>query len=339
MSAAASPFLRPTHPHRRRRRSTVLRLAARLGRLLPVVALPMAAWFWMVDGQTFALSAVETEGSPRISPDWIERALEPELGSNLLVLPLDRVRERLEAHPWLGSVEARKELPSVLRVEVEERVAAAVIETEEGLWYVDADGHRIAWLEPDDSAGSLPRIAAGVTVAGISPALATSEAACVRRALAIDHALSAGGGPAWSAAPLWVDVVGDDDFRLHLGRVPFPILVRSQDVERKIGVLDRLLPDIVDRIGVVAEGDLRVEDRVIARPGRPDSAVGLLEGEPVPVEIGETSDTGERSAAVEPDGSNETLDTYDEPGAERAASEVAPAEEAEAIPPEQPKET
>jgi cell division septal protein FtsQ len=269
VSATAGPFLRPTHPQRRRRRSALLRAMLRVARLLPTLVLPAAAWFWLSDGQTFALSAVETQGSPRISPDWIERALEPELGSNLLTLPLDRVRRRLEAHPWLGRIEARKELPDVLRVSVEERVAMAVLETEDGLYFVDSDGERIARFEPGDTAGTLLRIAAGATSIGISPALATSEAASVRRAIALQRALVEANGPGWRLPPLWTEVVGDDDFRLYLGELPFSILVRSEGVAQRIELLERLRPEILDRVEAIAEVDLRFDSRVIVRPGEP----------------------------------------------------------------------
>lgn len=263
---AASPFLRPSQPRRRRRRSLVVRAARRVARFLPMLVLPAAAWFWVSDGDTFALEAVETVGSPRIPPDWIEHALAPELGSNLLSLPLDRVRRRLEENPWLGRIEARKELPHVLRVTVEERVAVAVLETEDGLYYLDGDGARIARLEPEDSAGALVRIAAGATAIGVSPALATSESSSVRHALAIEASLNQSSGPEWRLPVLWVEVVGDDDYRVYLGTLPFPILVRSQDVAPRIDLLEELRPAILERAPILAEVDLRFESRVIVRP-------------------------------------------------------------------------
>jgi hypothetical protein len=276
---AAGPFLRPSQPRRRRRRSILGRAARWVARFLPVLVLPAAAWFWVSDGDTFALSAVETEGSPRISPDWIEHALAPELGTNLLALPLDRVRRRLEENPWLGRIEARKELPHVLRVRVEERVAAAVLETEDGLYYMDADGDRIARLEPHDTAASLVRIAAGSTAIGISPALATSEASSVRHALAIETALVQSSGPEWRLPVLWVEVVGDDDYRVYLGSLPFPILVRSHDVARRIELLEELRPAILERAPILAEVDLRFERRVIVRPALEEIAAAAAAAE------------------------------------------------------------
>jgi hypothetical protein len=272
---AASPFLRPSQPRRRRRRSIFGRVARRLGRFLPVLVLPAAGWFWVSDGDSFALEAVETAGSPRIPPDWIEHALAPELGSNLLALPLERVRRRLEENPWLGRIEARKELPHVLRVTVQERVAAAVLETQDGLYYVDVDGDRIARLEPGDSAESLLRVAAGTTAIGISPALATSEASSVRHALAIETSLEQSTGPEWCLPVLWVEVIGDDDYRVYLGELPFPILVRSQDVAARIALLEQLRPAILERAPILAEVDLRFESRVIVRPAIEEIAAAI----------------------------------------------------------------
>jgi hypothetical protein len=115
----------------------------------------------------------------------------------------------------------------------------------------------------------LLRIAAGTTAVGVSPALATSEAASVRRALAVERALVSTGGPAWRLPPLWTEVVGDDDFRLYLGELPFSILVRSEGVAHRIELLERLRPEILDRVEAIAEVDLRFESRVIVRPGPP----------------------------------------------------------------------
>ena len=269
---AAGPFLRPSQPRRRRRQSILGRAARWVLRFVPALVLPAAAWFWVSGGDTFALAAVETAGSPRISPDWIEHALEPELGSNLIVLPLDRVRRRLETNPWLGSIEARKELPHVLRVEVEERVAAAVLETEDGLYYMDSSGARIARLEPGDSPGSLVRIAAGSTAIGVSPALATSEAASVRHALAIESALDPAIVPEWSRPLLWVEVIGDDDYRVYLGALPFPILVRSSEVAGRLVTLEVLRTAILDRAPLLAEVDLRFERPDLEEIGRAELA-------------------------------------------------------------------
>ena len=64
-----------------------------------------------------------------------------------------------------------------------------------------------------------------------------------------------------------VEVIGDDDYRVYLGELPFPILVRSRDVASRIELLEQLRPAILERAAVIAEVDLRFESRVIVRPG------------------------------------------------------------------------
>ena len=145
-------------------------------------------------------------------------------------------------------------------------MAAAVLETEDGLYYVDGDGERIARLEPGDSPAALLRVAAGATAIGISPALATSESSSVRHALAIEASLNGSTGPEWRLPVLWVEVIGDDDYRVYLGALPFPILVRTQEVARRIDLLEQLRPAILERAPLLSEVDLRFESRVIVRP-------------------------------------------------------------------------
>jgi hypothetical protein len=65
---------------------------------------------------------------------------------------------------------------------------------------------------------------------------------------------------------LWVEVIGDDDYRVYLGRLPFPILVRSKDVTPRIDLLEQLRPAILEHAPILAEVDLRFESRVIVRP-------------------------------------------------------------------------
>ena len=55
--SAAGPFLRPSHPRRRRRQSIFGRAARWMVRFLPALVLPAAAWFWVSGGDTFALAA------------------------------------------------------------------------------------------------------------------------------------------------------------------------------------------------------------------------------------------------------------------------------------------
>ncbi len=89
--------------------------------------------------------------------------------------------------------------------------------------------------------------------------------ACVTRSRSRPRS-TASTGPEWRLPVLWVEVIGDDDYRVYLGALPFPILVRSQEVARRIDLLEQLRPAILERAPILAEVDLRFESRVIVRP-------------------------------------------------------------------------
>ncbi len=69
--------------------------------------------------------------------------LEHQIFGNLLFLDIDRVRGALEAHPWIKSVRVRKHFPSTLRIEISERIPAALLGGP-GLVLVDREGVELA---------------------------------------------------------------------------------------------------------------------------------------------------------------------------------------------------
>ncbi len=71
------------------------------------------------------------------------RYLEQRIYGNLLFLDIDRVRRALEAHPWIKSVRVRKRFPSTLRIEIAERIPAALLGGP-GLVLIDRDGVELA---------------------------------------------------------------------------------------------------------------------------------------------------------------------------------------------------
>jgi len=56
--------------------------------------------------------------------------LEEHVAGNLFLLDIKRLRGSLEAHSWIKAVRIRKHFPSTLRIEINERVPAALLEQE-----------------------------------------------------------------------------------------------------------------------------------------------------------------------------------------------------------------
>lgn len=264
--SVSGEFLRPRYPRRRRRRRRSLRALGRVLRVSILVAPGLAAAAWLLAGSTFRLHNIESRSTARIPTSWVRQTLDRERGSNLFLLSLAEVRESLSGHPWLAQVDVRKALPDTLHVLVEERQAAAVLETAgEGAWFVDREGRRIAPVGSDDRTAGLLTLAAGSLGGEVSPALQLQETECLRRAIAIADALATVQAPVGADRLVRIEVVGDDDFRLFAEGMPFAVLVRSTAVRDRARLLVSLLPEIRHHRDVVGEVDLRFAGRVVVR--------------------------------------------------------------------------
>lgn len=269
----SGPFLRRSQPWRRRRTSALLYHLRRLLKLSIPIGLPMGLAGWMMSSESFALTRVTVEGSPRVPAHWIRRALEPERGANLLTLPLERVRRRIESHPWAAGVSVRKELPDRLHVDVVEREAVAVLEEEGALYYVDAGGRRIA---PVEVGGGNQEGLLHLVSWDLAPRFPESsrlrEQVLLARAIEVGAWIEASGPEMWRSRVRKIEVLGGDTFRLHNEKLPFPVLVCASDLEWKTRALSWLLPEILGRVQSIGEVDLRFSGRVVVRPGIEDGS-------------------------------------------------------------------
>ena len=257
--SSSSPFLRQPQRTRRRRSGAGTRALGRLARIV-LVAAPLAgvAW-WLLIADGFRLVEVVATGSPRVGAAWIKETLAPEIGSNLLTLPLSRVEERVLRHPWSARVTLRKELPGRLHVEVADRQALAILEESDRRLFIGREGKRIDVLGPEESAGGL----LSLRLAGAGAA-ARNESALLRTALEVADTLSEVQG--WKSSLRRVEILGDDCFRLYNRSLPFPVLVQLDNLGPALQRLSELAPEIVRRFHAVDEVDLRIAGRIVIRP-------------------------------------------------------------------------
>lgn len=249
------PFKRRRGPRvSRTRRHPVLRLARPLATALALVGLPVGLVLWLLVSPQLALAEVQAQEGERVSSEWIRGALEPELGHNLLLLPLQRAEQRLAVHPWVRSVALRKRLPGTLVVRIQERRAAALVRDGQGLAYLDRAGEAIAPFDPRLGLSDLPVVSR--SEAGVEN---------LRHALDMIDEIEAA-RPDWAAGLSEVEVLGEADFRVFTESLPFPLLVKTGDFESKARRLEVLLPQIIERYGSVAALDLRFERRIILQP-------------------------------------------------------------------------
>lgn len=251
---------RPGTQPRRRRRNPVLALLRPLAVSLLLVAMPAAVVAWVLASPRFDLQEVVVEaGTPRISAESLRAAVAPFEGGNLVLLPLASVEAAVRRNPWVDAVEISKELPDRLRVEVTERRAEALLESGGGLVYADEKGRPIAPVEDPERA----RKAGLVVVTFAHPQLSPSEG--------VGGALEVAGElgrvqPSWAGALSKIEVLGEQDFRLHTSSLRFPLLVTRGQVGPKVRRLMELLPELDRRYPAIRAVDLRFSRRIVVQP-------------------------------------------------------------------------
>jgi cell division septal protein FtsQ len=260
-------FRRRGTPPRRKRKSLLWTLAKPLAIALLLVGLPAGLVAWVLTAPRFGLRDVEVIEAPgasssRVSGETVREALAPLRGENLVRLSLAEASARVERNPWIASVEMAKELPGRLRVKVAERRPVALLLVDGGLVYADSEGRAIApVVTPAELEAARREKLLVVSFSqkphgeGISAAL--SVAADLGRAQ-----------PTWAGKLSRIEVLGEEDFRLHTDALPFPLLVRSGQVTPKVERLVELLPELSRRYVRIEAVDLRFARRIVVQPAQ-----------------------------------------------------------------------
>lgn len=119
-----------------------------LRRRIAVVAAAVLAvvllWVLLVNSQLFEIEDVEVVGASAVSSSEVLDRAAIEDGETLLRVDEDAIVRRLTEDPWIEDASIARRLPSTLRIEVAERVPAAVIDTGVSFWFVEENGRVIA---------------------------------------------------------------------------------------------------------------------------------------------------------------------------------------------------
>ncbi len=265
----------------RRRRHRPLRIAVRwLLRCALIAAAPLALVAWLLSSPRFALTDFSITPTTRVPVGWVDSSLAPLTGSNLIRLPLARVHQQLVAHPWVAGVSIHKELPSTLRVEVEERQPAVLVTYADELWYADREGVLIAPLAEDEEPDGLLVVRGfdAAPVASSGTDLEETETAprplpqldSVVKALVLAEEL-AEAQPRWASGLIALEALNDDDFVVETTALPFALRVRTGAVAERGDRLRELLPRLEERFGTdgLATVDLRFSRRIVLQSDEP----------------------------------------------------------------------
>ncbi len=254
-----SSFLRGGKAVRRSRRAVRKQRLKSLVAALLLTAGPSAAVTWLMISPRFAVRELAVVTGERVPEVWVREALAPVVGENLPRLPLAQAEQILRHHPWVRGADLRKDLPARLTVRVAERQAVALLRATDGLHYLDSAGARIAAFDP--SAGR----AVDLPLISVTGTMSSGETAGLRSAVQLLSEID-DVEPPWAAGLSEIEVLGEEDFRIHTPQLPFPVLVRTGTLNQRVRRLEELLPHIVERFGAVAAVDLRFARRIIVKP-------------------------------------------------------------------------
>ncbi|HEV7784208.1 MAG TPA: FtsQ-type POTRA domain-containing protein, partial [Thermoanaerobaculia bacterium] len=250
-------------PPRRRRKSLLLALLRPLTVAVVVVALPSGLVLWVLTAPMFRLRTVEVGGAARrVGAAWVRQVLAPLQGRNLVRLSLADATARLQSNPWIEKVEIEKELPAALRVKLAERRPVALLLSGQNLAYADTAGRPIA---PVATPAELEEARKGglLVVSFVREAHPDGVGAALKVAAELGRVQ-----PDWAAKLAQIEVLGEEDFRLHTDALPFPLLVTAGQVGPKVQRLVELLPELTQRYSRIEAVDLRFSRRIVVQPSQ-----------------------------------------------------------------------
>jgi cell division protein FtsQ len=104
-----------------------------------VLAVGVSAWV-VVTSAFFDIQRIDVRGNRRLSDRDVVSLSGARLGTNLLTLPVEKIRRSLLRSPWIASAEPTRSLPSTLILHVTERSAVGWVRDPGGYAALAADG-------------------------------------------------------------------------------------------------------------------------------------------------------------------------------------------------------
>jgi len=93
----------------------------------------------LLEDPFFQVKEIEVKGCRKMEESTILSLIKMEGMPNLFTVSLKEVAKRLETHPWIEEVKARKVFPNKILIQIEERKPIAILQLEEP-YYIDTKG-------------------------------------------------------------------------------------------------------------------------------------------------------------------------------------------------------
>jgi len=177
-------------------------------------------------------------------------------GSNMLSINLNEIKERMERHPWIKSVDLEKRFPHTLLIKAEKETAAAMVLMDR-LAYMDSSGRLFKDVDQEDDK-DYPLIT------GISKAGGVREKQLKTAAAVLDLFRTETG--AWSHRELSeIHISEDCNISVYSTSLPTVIRMGRDDLEAKMDELKKITRHLNEtgKMRMVRAIDLNYRDGVV----------------------------------------------------------------------------
>jgi len=177
-------------------------------------------------------------------------------GSNMLSINLNEIKERMERHPWIKSVDLEKRFPHTLLIKAEKETAAAMVLMDR-LAYMDSSGRLFKDVDQEDDK-DYPLIT------GISKAGGVREKQLKTAAAVLDLFRTETG--AWSHRELSeIHISEDCNISVYSTSLPTVIRMGRDDLQAKMDELKKITRHLNEtgKMRMVRAIDLNYRDGVV----------------------------------------------------------------------------
>jgi cell division protein FtsQ len=108
--------------------------------LLVFLVLVLTAYFFF-QSPYFDVSSIAVAGNSNLSSEEAVKLSGINKGTNIFRVDIQSVKEKILLHPFVASVELKRDLPDTIRIQVVEYVPAAVVPFEGGFMVVSKEGY------------------------------------------------------------------------------------------------------------------------------------------------------------------------------------------------------
>ncbi|MHB9003080.1 MAG: cell division protein FtsQ/DivIB [Coriobacteriia bacterium] len=180
-----SQSLRDQRERRLKQQSLKIKLKV-IGYFLLSVAVVVGA-VALYRAPVFSVTRIDVIGNRHLSEQDVRNIVDLPADATLLRLPIQQIDQRLEANPWIASATVSRDFPDAVRIRVQERVPAALVDVGTGFWIVDEN----AWAIAPQSADVTTTLVVVRDVPDFEPGQGKrSESSALRNALSVWSGLS-----------------------------------------------------------------------------------------------------------------------------------------------------